>query len=261
MVGWAFFYSARWPELLEKQLEDYADAGINWRQVAREHVIPFWEERLPTMKRAHENLLEIITPIHRRAQEVLNFERAVTYVIYVGIGCGAGWATQYEDSAAVLFGLENIAEEGWEDATTLKSLASHEIGHLWHFEKRAQAGLPSGEGPWWDLYTEGMAQRCEHLIAGEESWHMTAQNRDWLDWCRQEESWLAQEFLNVVEAGEDTRIFFGSWFDVRGYKQTGYYLGHEVVRWLEAQMSLTEIATLEDIEAQFFNVLTSMTKL
>jgi hypothetical protein len=252
--GWASVYLAQWPELLEKQIQDYSEQGYDWRQVAKERVIPFWTERLPSMRRAHENLLRVCAPAHKRAQETLGFAQAISFVVYVGIGCGAGWATTYQDSAAILFGLENIAEEGWDDAAVLRGMIGHEIGHLWHFGQRAQAGLSLGDGPWWDLYTEGLAQRCEHVIAGEESWHMTAQSGDWLRWCEQEKCWLAREFLRVVDEGGDIRAFFGSWFEVRGYKQTGYFLGCEAVRRLEEQKTLQEIALVEEVEAVFSDV-------
>ncbi len=253
--GWASNYMAQWPELLEKQIQSYADDGDDWRDVARERVAPFWTDRLPSMRRAHEHLLQVCAPVYERAQATLSFAQPLTFVIYVGVGCGAGWATTYQDNAAILFGLENIAEEGWDDDAVLRGMIAHEIGHLWHFEQRAQAGLAPGKGPWWDLYTEGLAQRCEHVIAGQESWHMAAQDVDWAHWCEHEKSWLAREFLRVVEAGDDVRPFFGSWFALRGRKQTGYFLGCEVVRRLEAQKSFREIALLEDVEVVFSDAL------
>jgi hypothetical protein len=45
------------------------------------------------------------------------------------------------------------------------------------------------------------------------------------------------------------RPFFGSWYDIRGRKQTGYYLGHEVIDRLAETMPLSDIALLEEGEA------------
>jgi hypothetical protein len=258
--GWASTYLAQWPELLEKQVQAYTEDGDDWRLVARERVVPFWNERLPVMKRAHQNLLRVCTPAYKRAQEELGFQQALTFVVYVGIGLGAGWATTYQGKRAILFGLENIAEEGWDETAVLKGLIGHEIGHLWHFDQRSGAGLLDGDGPWWQLYTEGMAQRCEFLIKGEESWHMAAQSEAWLRWCMRRKGWLAREFLRVAEEGGDSRVFFGSWFDVEGHKQTGYFLGHEAVRQLEEQMTLAEIARIEDVEAVFSEVVKAIAK-
>jgi len=45
------------------------------------------------------------------------------------------------------------------------------------------------------------------------------------------------------------RPFFGSWFDLRGQKQTGYFLGHEIIKKMQERMSLQEIALLTDVES------------
>ena len=38
--AWASEYMAPWPELLAKQIDDYASQGVDWRQIAREKVFP-----------------------------------------------------------------------------------------------------------------------------------------------------------------------------------------------------------------------------
>jgi hypothetical protein len=251
--GWASTYMAQWPELLEKQIKCYAEDDLDWRQIARERVFPALGERLRAMELARLNLLDVCAPAYAAARERLGFESDVIFVLYVGVGCGAGWATTYRQTPAVLLGLENIAEEGWLSSDALSGMLAHEIGHLAHFHWRAQRGLPKGAGPWWDLYEEGFAQRCEHVTLGAETWHMARGSgyaADWLDWCRENLSWLAAEYLRRVDAGEDVRPFFGSWFEIQGRKQCGYFLGHELVKRLEASMSLQEIAVLEDIERQ-----------
>ncbi|MCJ7622818.1 MAG: hypothetical protein MUO76_04890 [Anaerolineaceae bacterium] len=255
--GWLSEYMSQWPELLGVQLGDYASMEMDWRQVALERIFPVLDERLPDMQTAHGHLLEICGSINKKAQDLLAFQSEVYFVIYVGIGCGAGWVTTYQDTPAVLFGLENIAEEGWTQYSTLNGLAAHELGHLAHFYWLDKGGIPRGKGPWWDLYTEGFAQRCEHLILGEETWHM-ADARDagnWLDWCRENKTWLAEEYLRSVDAGEAVNRFFGSWYEVQGYKQTGYFLGHELIRSLEGQFSFEEIALLPDWEIRMREVL------
>ncbi len=243
---------SQWPELLEKQLDDYASQDEDWRQIARERVFPFLGDRLPTMKVAHKNLLEICEPTYSTAQEVLGFESDVIFVIYVGIGCGAGWVTRFHDSPAVLFGLENIAECGWSQPQAITGLVAHETGHLVHEHWRAQHRQAEGSGPWWQLYCEGFAQRCEHVILGRDTWHMRGGNYgdDWLDWCQKQESWLAAEFLRLMDEGESIRPFFGSWFEIRDRKQCGYFLGHELIRQLETSMSLREIALLDSKDAR-----------
>jgi hypothetical protein len=249
---WASEYMSQWPELLEKQVDDYKSEEEDWRQIARDKVFPFLGQRLPAMETAHQNLLRFCAPLHDSAQRVLEFESDINFVIYVGIGCGAGWVTTFDNTPAILFGLENIAECGWIHPPELTGMLAHEIGHVAHFHWRETSSIPNGSGPWWQLYTEGFAQRCEHLILGEDTWHMRGKGRgdDWLDWCQDQKSWLADEFLQRVDAGESVRPFFGSWFEIRGRKQCGYFLGHELIRRLEIGLDLKEIALLDSSDAR-----------
>lgn len=256
---WADDYMASWPELLTKQQDDYAAQGEDWRQVAMEKVFPLLAERLPSMREAHERLRPLSQSVFDQAQERLGFDLDVTILIYVGIGCGAGWVTTYAGQPAILMGLENIAEEGWTDAETLAGLLAHEIGHVVHFYWMEENGRAIGEGPWHQLYVEGVAQYMEHLVLGRDTWHMIGGSSDWLTWCEAHLSWLADEFLRVVAAGESVRPFFGSWFDIRGYKQTGYFLGCELIHRLAARLSLHEIALLPGVEVTLRSELENLT--
>jgi len=248
--SWARQYLWPWPELLAIQAEDYNSQGLDWRQVAREKVFPNLAERLPAMRAAHANLLEICGPVAAGARQALGFENALTFVMHVGIGCGAGWATRFRGSAAVLFGLENIAECGWNAPATLTGLCAHEIGHLAQQAWRAEAGEPTSSGPWWQLYEEGFAQECESLICDSEIPHQARSGsaQDWLEWCRTNTGRLAVEFLRAVDSGEPVTRFFGSWFDIDGYSETGYFLGQAVIRELKKQKGLREIAMLDNVE-------------
>ncbi len=248
--AWATEYMSPWPELLAKQIDDYAAQGVDWRQIAREKVFPYLTERLPVMHQAHQGLLALCEPIYARAQQVLGFDSGTIFVLYVGIGCGAGWVTLYHGSPAILFGLENIAECGWSDPETLTGLIAHEIGHLAHHHWRSRSGRPMDSGPWWQLYEEGFAQRCESLILQAESWHQAGQKTDddWLGWCENHLGWLAAEFLRSVDAGLPATPFFGSWFDICGRSGTGYYLGCQVIKELEQHLDLRDIALLDCVE-------------
>jgi len=257
---WASEYMAQWPELLAKLQADYAGQGADWRQIARERVFPFVQARLPAMAKARKHLCRLSPALYQRAQRTLAFDADITFVIYVGIGCGAGWATTYQDRPAILFGLENIAECGWSDADSIAGLLAHELGHLAHTAWRAQRALSDGDGPWWQLYCEGFATRCEQVILGEGSWHESSRTGDdsWLEWCQSRKGWLAAEFLRAVSAGEPVHRFFGSWYEMDGHSQSGYFLGHEIVKELEAGGALREIAMLDDIERHFRPILEAL---
>jgi hypothetical protein len=256
--AWYKVYMAGYPVLLRKQQDCYAEDGENWREVARQYVSPHLADRLPAMSVAHHNLTTLSEPVWKLAQAALEIDFPITFVIYVGIGCGAGWATEYQGEPAVLLGLENIAEEGWQDQVILEGLLAHEIGHLTHFHLRKKYGLPVGDGSWWQLYSEGFAQRCEQLVCGSDSWHMASQVGGWLSWCQENQAWLANEFLRRVDSGETIRPFFGSWYQLRGYKQTGYYLGAALLSKLEFDSDFRAAALLADVDAEMRTVLQDM---
>lgn len=244
---WSKSHMDSWPEFLAKQIEDYSLIGEDWRQIAREMVFPYLEKRLPAMTQARENLLTAIPEMYEEAGRVFNFRQNLVCVIYVGIGCGAGWVTTLEEKPAILFGLENIAECGFEDKPILDGLVAHELGHVIHFCRREEGRVPKGEGAWWQLYSEGFAQRCEHLILGQDTWHMQVNDQmgDWLDWCSKNQATLAQKFILDADSGQSVRDYFGSWFVISDRRQTGYFLGHEAIRFLEKNMTLEEIAILD----------------
>lgn len=254
---WKSVYMAKYPELLRKQLDDYASMKTDWRKVAGEKIFPFLPEWLPAMAVAHENLLKSCDGIYRTAQKKLGFDGEVKFVLYAGIGCGAGWVTTYRGTPAVLFGLEKIAECKWHAPPSLPGLIAHELGHIVHFHLRKKHGCVRGKGPYWTLYTEGFAQRCEHVILGKETWHEAGDinDKNWLSWCRRNKSWLANKFVELVKKGKSVNSFFGDWFAVKGRKQCGYYLGHEIIRLLEKNFTLNEIALFSDVDTRFESIL------
>ncbi|RMH05802.1 MAG: hypothetical protein D6704_08635 [Nitrospirae bacterium] len=256
--GWATEYMSAWPELLSKQIEEYSSQNLDWRQIARGKVFPYLTERLSAMRQARQNLLELGKPLFSRAQQVLAFDSNAVFVIYVGIGCGAGWVTTFGGSPAILFGLENIAECGWSTPKAIMGLVAHEIGHLVHHYWRTQHGKSTGRGPWWQLYEEGFAQRCEELIKDSGTWHQMSSDDDWLDWCKSHKGWLAAKFLRTVDAGEPVSAFFGSWLKICGKSETGYFLGCGCMKELEKRFTLQEIALLENVEVHLRPILEQM---
>jgi hypothetical protein len=239
---WQTSYLKKYPELLRKQVENYEDAKVNWREIAKK-TLQLVPQRLQLMQEARNNILQIYEPTYLKATKRLGIDFNVTFVVYVGIGCGAGWATTYNKQPSVLLGLENIAEEKWQRKNKLQGLMCHEIGHLTHMKWREEwkSFEKAEKNPSFQLYSEGFAQRCEHVILGKETWHMKP-GKEWLRWCEQHKGWLASEFLRRLERHTSVNDFFGSWFNIQGKKQTGYFLGHALIRNLENTHDLREIA-------------------
>jgi hypothetical protein len=149
--AWREVYLSQWPELLKKQVADYDSQGLDWRQIARERVFPNLAGSLANMEIAHQNLLELSQAIFLKGQQHFKFDADLKFVIYVGIGCGAGWVTSYQGAPAILFGLENIAECGWSGRQAISGLIAHELGHVIHDQTRRDYLNNIGDDPWWQL--------------------------------------------------------------------------------------------------------------
>lgn len=242
---WQHSYMKKYHELLIKQVQNYEEAKMDWREIAKK-VFSLIPQRLQLMQRARGNILKTCRPVCVKASERLGLDFSIGFVIYVGIGCGAGWATKYRKQPAILLGLENIAEEKWHTKNKIEGLMSHEIGHLVHMKWRNEWVVfeKAERDPLFQLYSEGFAQRCEHIILKRETWHMKP-DKEWLSWCKQYKRWLAKEFLERLEKQASVNDFFGSWFNIEGRKQTGYFLGHAFIQELEKTHGFREIALLK----------------
>lgn len=106
---WQSYYMKKYSELLEKQVFSYEVEKLNWREIAKK-IFSMLPHRFELMRKARDNILATYESICAKASKRLGLDFNVIFVIYVGVGCGAGWATTYKRQPAVLMGLENIAE-------------------------------------------------------------------------------------------------------------------------------------------------------
>lgn len=243
--AWHDQYLSRWPSLRRKCLDDYAQQGEDWHELATKWIYPVVRTQARRMAATRAKLLSVIPEFDARYRRLVERAPRMRYVVMVDIG-SAGWATRYRGSRAVLLGLAQIARLGWHSRQSLRDLIAHELAHQAHSIWRRRARVKeSPEGSVGRLYSEGFAQRMEHELAGA-SWHRHSQTwPGWLDECRRRAPALAARYLRAIRRGSDTRPFFGDWLAVDGLSATGVYLGHEFIRWLEASgMSLRDIAAL-----------------
>ncbi len=243
---WQTQYMGKYPYLLNKQIQCYENEGIEWQDIAR-RILPELSIRLRLMRKARNNILTTYISFNEQTSQnnIIDFD--IVFVIYVGIGCGAGWATTYDNQPAILLGLENIAEEKWHTKNKISGLISHETGHLIHMKWRDEwdTFTERENDPLFRLYSEGFAQRYECILTGKSTWHLVP-NREWINWCKQNTRFLANEFLKRINSNDSVKDFFGSWFDILGKKQTGYYLGYLIILEMEKKYSLREIALLTE---------------
>ena len=252
---WEREYMAPWPELLAKQKENYRSLGVEWKKVARARIFPQLPDRLERMRRLHAGLLRALPHAWAGARKRLGIRFPVRFVIYVGIGCGMGWATRLKGQPAVLFGLENAAEQHDGSRNIWPGLVAHEVAHLAHYEWRRQhhRATPDPDRstpPFWQLYEEGFATQAEREVSDPEAFALRTGDPRWLPWCERHRRWLATKFLEDVRARRSVRPFFGSWYNVRGHIETGYYLGAEVVREWRRAWSFETCAVLSEDAAK-----------
>ncbi len=249
IARWENDYMAEWPELLDKLTGNYSEEGLDWKRIASTRVFPYLSERLPRMRLLHRRLLKSLPDSWSKTRQVLRLDFPVRFVIYVGIGVGAGWATRYGGQPACLFGLENAAEISSGKNGGMPGAVSHEVAHLAHDEWRRRNGLRGIEeprGPFWQLYEEGFATECERRIENPRRFRFRTGRPDWLPWCTANRAWLAAKFLRDVKARNSLRPFFGSWYNIRGRIECGYYLGAEIIREWTKSDSLKEVALLPE---------------
>lgn len=95
---WQASYMAKYSALLEKQIQNYDEENLDWREIAKEKVFPNLPERLPLMREARKNILSVYKPVCMKAHQKGELDFAMTFVIYVGVGCGASWQRGTKDN-------------------------------------------------------------------------------------------------------------------------------------------------------------------
>jgi hypothetical protein len=247
---WESFYKNEDEEIFKKVIKNYSDEGIEWKDIAKKMIFPINSEKIIRMNEAHINLQKVISDLYNDPKAMEIFPTDLTFVIYVGIGTGAGWATDYRSKPAVLFGLENIIDMHWENEIALRGLVIHETGHVLQEIIRRRKKLPYGDGPIWHLYEEGFAEYFESLLLNSEEWHQSLGQPGWSTWCEDHIQYLSTLFLNDVASSNKTNRFFGSWYDIEGWKETGYYLGYRIMKQIELPLRELACLTPEEIETK-----------
>ena len=64
--------------------------------------------------------------------------------------------------------------------------------------------------------------------------------------------------MKAADTNRPVSAFFGSWFEICGRSETGYFLGYEAIKELKKRFDLKEIALLENVDAHLRPVLEQM---
>ncbi|MGC8514563.1 MAG: hypothetical protein ACP5OC_00315 [Thermoplasmata archaeon] len=137
----------------------------------------------------------------------------------------------------------------------MKGLILHEAGHVFQEIVRKEKKLSYGVGPIWHLYEEGFAEYFESLLLNSEEWHQSLGQPGWSRWCEDHIQYLSKLFLKDVKEIDKTSRFFGSWYDIEGWKETGYYLGYRILKQLGLPLSDLASLTSHEIETKLSQIL------
>lgn len=231
------------PEKLEADAAEYDFAG------AVLPVLQQFYEKSEQAALAHASFQKLVGGLAEKFCSVLGSAPEADVILCLGLCNGAGWATSLGGRPVVLLGIEKIVELGWCGEADMAALLYHELGHLWHFQRRtapAWAEDPAARALW-QLYTEGMATYVQQRLFGGRGFY--SQDRDgWLAWCGANRARLFSAFRRRVDGGESVQDFFGDWCAFEGRSDVGYYLGAELVYALAENRSPQQLADLNPDE-------------
>lgn len=231
------------PEKLEADAAEYDFAG------AVLPVLQQFYEKSEQAALAHASFRKLVGGLSEKFCSVLGSAPEADVILCLGLCNGAGWATSLGGRPVVLLGIEKIVELGWCGEADMAALLYHELGHLWHFQRRtapAWAEDPAARALW-QLYAEGMATYVQQRLFGGRGFY--SQDRDgWLTWCGANRARLFAAFRRRVGGGESVQDFFGDWCAFEGRSDVGYYLGAELVYALAENRSPQQLADLNPDE-------------
>ena len=107
----------------------------------------------------------------------------------------------------------------------MQALIFHEIGHIWHktYGNLYPEARSEGEKSLAQLYQEGLAMVCEHILCQDDRYYHQNQN-GWLDWCKENEAEIKREYLRRVDKNISTQDFFRGLVQLKNHSDVGYYL-------------------------------------
>ena len=127
----------------------------------------------------------------------------------------------------------------------MQALIFHEIGHIWHktYGNLYPEARSEGEKSLAQLYQEGLAMVCEHILCQDDRYYHQNQN-GWLDWCKENEAEIKREYLRRVDKNISTQDFFGGLVQLQKSQRCWLLSGLRVRQTFQRQYSLVDIASL-----------------
>ncbi len=215
------------PKLRDLCIQDYEQVNLSWERIALEKVFHRTHQDYVKMTNIHARLKVLIPHMKTRLMSFYPSLNAVRFVLYHGLGNGAGWAITYLHQPSILLGIDKIAALDWSSDEELMRLIAHEYmhlvhqhyrGELWHFQSAYEAAIMR-------LYIEGVASYYETELAA-----LPERLTRWEAQCEAVEAALKGHYLEILrQAGVGHERFYGDWHDIEGLSDVGYYLGKRMV--------------------------------
>jgi hypothetical protein len=248
LLNYWLTYMNQYPNLKTYCQEDYQD---QWKDIALEKVFNYDQKDFLRMKKAQDILLSTIHSFDHKAKLFFGVDTLpiIDWIIYHGLGNGAGGYTNINGKKTIVFGLEKIVELGWDSQIKLEDLLVHEYSHYFHEHIREQSletPLDFYHQYIFRLYVEGLATYAEKMMHGRE-----VSMPDWYDNCLKKEQKLKQTFINhLMNHNKDIQHMYGDWYPVLGEIETAYFLGMQMIKLWHKEVSIKTImkASLDTIE-------------
>lgn len=250
---WDGYANAISPSLREKCKLDAAEYAPEDIHSVAKHALSHREQ----IRMTSEAFRSITLNLEKKAREVLKSDIDVVIILYLGLCNAAGWATELDGRPAILLGIEKIIELNWCSERTMTGLVYHELGHLWHFQRRTSPWFKKANPALWQLYSEGVAMYCEQELAGDPEF-MPQYDAAWKCWCRNNRPALFSEYLRRLNARESVQDFFGDWSAYQGHSDVGYELGSVLIRQLSKEMDTQALLDLG--EERIYDALVQMSQ-
>lgn len=196
-------------------------------------------------EKAHDSFLKATENLGDKIYSIFLVDLDVTVILYLGLGNGAGWATNINGQKAVLIGIEKVVELGWYGESDMASLIYHELGHIYHFLfEHKNLLFTKRNKSIRQLYREGIAMVFEQTLCGDDNFfHQDIYG--WLAWCKENEYIIKTEYLKRLKRKKSVQDFFGDWCSFIDHSDTGYYLGAVFIRHLMKKYTLEEICKMK----------------
>lgn len=246
--GWLMRYISGYPELLISEVTYWG--GLDRLRSQMIEVLEKIDDLIHDLIEVWMIFLQNVGEVYSMALERLEFPETPIIEIYLGSGWKPRWVSSILDRPALFFDLGALASLSWVDRESVRGVIAFGLGQFRQAVERggAERYAMLEENPYFQLYSQGLAQFLEKLILGEDSWH-GVREREWAEECEKRMGELAALYLETARSGPVSK-FYSPHQSVMGLAFTGRYLGYRLISELrERGLDLDRLLRIPEGEA------------